>query len=118
MKAELKIEVDAKLEYFVELPFSLSLPTGLYSLNIPNQIKIRRDMYYLQKGNELENISTLEKIYLTQDQLFNEDGLVDESYSIYPYKRKMKTVLFISYKVPFFLSIEKEEFKIEIFHFL
>ncbi len=114
MKAELKIEVDAKLEYFVELPFSLSLPTGLYSLNIPNQIKIRRDMYYLQKGNELENISTLEKIYLTQDQLFNEDGLVDESYSIYPYKRKMKTVLFISYKVPFFLTIEKEEFRTKL----
>lgn len=40
MKAESKIKVDAKLEYFVELPFNLSLPTGLYSLNIPNQIKI------------------------------------------------------------------------------
>ncbi|GAI60895.1 unnamed protein product [marine sediment metagenome] len=78
---ESKIEVDAKLEYFIELPFNLSLPTGLYSLNIPNQIKIRRDVYYLQKGNELENPSTMEIRFLTQDQLFNEDGLVNESYS-------------------------------------
>lgn len=111
---ESKIEVDAKLEYFIELPFNLSLPTGLYSLNIPNQIKIRRDIYYLQKGNELENPSTMEKRFLSQDQLFNEDGLVDESYSEYSYKRKMKTVLYVHYKIPFFLRINKEEFRSKI----
>ncbi len=109
-----KIEVDAKLEYFIELPFNLSLPTGLYSLNIPNQIKIRRDIYYLQKGNELENPSTMEIRFLTQDQLFNEDGLVNESYSEYSYKRKMKTVLYVHYKIPFFLRINKEEFRSKI----
>jgi len=111
---ESKIEVDAKLEYFIELPFNLSLPTGLYSLNIPNQIKIRRDIYYLQKGNELENPSTMEKRFLSQDQLFNEDGLVDKSYSEYSYKRKMKTVLYVHYKIPFFLRISKEEFRSKI----
>jgi len=99
---ETKIEVDAKIEYFIELPFNLSLPTGLYSLNKPNQIKIRRDIYYLQKGNELENPSTMEKLFLSQDQLFNEYGLFDESYSEYSYKRKMKTVIYSRYKIHFF----------------
>lgn len=109
-----KIEVDTHLEYYIELPFNLSLPSGLYSLNIPNQIKIRRDLYYLQKGNELENPSTMEKLILTQDKLFNEDGLVDESFSKYTYKRKMKTVIFVHYKIPFFLTINKEEFRKKI----
>ena len=109
-----KIEVDTYLEYYVELPFNLSLPSGLYSLNVPKQIKIRRDMYYLQKGNELENPSTIEYQILPQDILFDNNGLVDKSYADYTYKRKMKTVVYIKYKIPFYLTIEKSEFKKKI----
>ncbi|TES99985.1 MAG: hypothetical protein E3J90_04415 [Promethearchaeota archaeon] len=56
-------------EFFVELPFKLGLPTGLYSSDKPKQIMLRRDMYYFQKGNELENLRTFQPILLVKKVL-------------------------------------------------
>lgn len=56
-------------EFFVELPFKLGLPTGLYSFDKPKQIMLRRDMYYFQKENELENLRTFQPILLVKKVL-------------------------------------------------
>ena len=56
-------ELNFLIEFNVELPFNLGLPTGLYSYETPNQIMVRRDMYYFQKGNELENVRTIQPYY-------------------------------------------------------
>ena len=93
------IEVSGLIEFYVELPFNLSIPTGLYSFDKPKQIMVRRDMYHLQRGNELENIQTCQPIYAPQDKLFNEYGLFKEEFKEYKFKRKMRTVLFKKYPV-------------------
>ncbi len=81
-------------EFFVELPFNLGLPTGFYSFDKPKQIMIRRDMYYFQKGNELENLRTFQPIYAGQEGAFNEFGIIKEEFADFKYKRKMKSILF------------------------
>ena len=48
------LEVSGLIEFYVELPFNLGIPTGLYSYDKPKQIMVRRDMYYFQKGNDIE----------------------------------------------------------------
>ena len=40
-----KDKIDVFLEYYVELPFNLALPTGYYALNIPRQLRVHRDMH-------------------------------------------------------------------------
>jgi len=107
---EKRKEVNAFLEYYIELPFNLSLPSGLYTLNIQNQIRIRRDLYFLQHGNEIENISTMLKKIESQDKVFNDNGLVDDSLSTFTYKKKMKTVISMRYKIPFYITINESEF--------
>ena len=52
------LEVSGLIEFYVELPFNLGIPTGLYSFDKAKQIMVRRDMYHFQKVNELENIQT------------------------------------------------------------
>ncbi len=103
-------EIEVNLEYYIELPFNLALPTGHYALNIPNQIRIRREMYLLQRGNELENISTTQKILEPQDRLFDEHGLVNKKFVEFTFKRKLKTVLFAKYKQIMKLFIDESKF--------
>ena len=79
-------------EFFVELPFNLGLPTGFYSFDKPKQIMIRRDMYYFQKGNELENLRTFQPIYAGQEGAFNEFGIFKTEFEDFKYKRKMKSI--------------------------
>jgi len=104
-----KNTINALIEFFIELPFNLGLPTGLYAYDKPKQIRLNRDMYYLQKGNELENIR-IHPFILTQYSLFNKKGIINEEYSEFPFKRKMKTVLFKKYPISFEITIEKDEF--------
>ncbi len=103
-------EIEVNLEYYIELPFNLALPTGHYALNIPNQIRIRREMYLLQRGNELENISTTQKILEPQDRLYDEHGLVNKKFVEFTFKRKLKTVLFAKYKQIMKLFIDESKF--------
>jgi len=95
-------EIKAWISFYLELPFHLGLPTGHYALHIPNQLKLHRDLYSIQKGNEIENPSTLENFIAPQERLFNDKGLCSEEYKDL-YKRKMKTTIFrkftISYKL-------------------
>jgi tetratricopeptide (TPR) repeat protein len=91
------LEVSGLIEFYVELPFNLGIPTGLYAFDKPNQIMLRRDMYHFQKGNELENFQTFQPIYAPQDKVFNEHGLIKEEFEEYKFKRKMKSVLFKRY---------------------
>ena len=90
-------EVNSLMEFYVELPFNLSIPTGLYSFDKAKQIMIRRDMYHLQKGNELENLQTFKPMYAPQDKVFNEHGLIKKEFDEFKFKRKMKSVLFKRY---------------------
>lgn len=106
-----KDKIDVLLEYYVELPFNLALPTGYYALNIPRQLRVHRDMYFLQKGNEIENIATLQRQIVPSERLFDDRGLVDNIFSEFKYIRKMKTVIFAHYKILLQLTIEKKEFK-------
>jgi len=106
-----KDKIDVLLEYYVELPFNLALPTGYYALNIPRQLRVHRDMYFLQKGNEIENIATLQRQIVPSERLFDDRGLVDNIFSEFNYIRKMKTVIFAHYKILLQLTIEKKEFK-------
>jgi len=91
------LEVNGLLEFYVELPFNLSIPTGLYTFDKPKQIMLRRDMYYFQKGDELEDFQKFQPIYAPQDKVFNEYGLIKEEFEDYKFKRKMKSVLFKRY---------------------
>ncbi|MBD3213707.1 MAG: hypothetical protein GF311_13945, partial [Candidatus Lokiarchaeota archaeon] len=91
------LEVSGLIEFYVELPFNLGIPTGLYAFDKPNQIMLRRDMYHFEKGNELENFQTLQPIYAPQDKVFNEHGLIREEFKEFKFKRKMKSVLFKRY---------------------
>lgn len=106
-----KDKIDVFLEYYVELPFNLALPTGYYALNMPRQLRIHRDMYFLQKGNEIENVATMQRQIVTSERLFDERGLVDNIFSEFNYIRKMKTVMFAHYKILLKLTIEKKEFE-------
>ncbi len=103
-------EITAWISFYLELPFQLGLPTGHYALHKPNQLKLHRDLYYIQKGNEIENPSTLENLIIPQERLFNEKGFCSEEFEKL-YKRKLKTTIFrkftISYKMP---NISEEEF--------
>jgi len=90
---------DFLIEFNVELPFNLALPTGRYSYEKPDQIMIRRDWYYFQKGNELENVKTLQPFYFPQRETFDDFGLFREDHKDKPYKRKMRTVLFKRFPV-------------------
>ncbi len=103
-------EIKAWISFYLELPFHLGLPTGHYALHIPNQLKLHRDLYYIQKGNEIENPSTLENFINPQERLFNEKGLCSEEFEKL-YKRKLKTTIFrkftISYKM---LNLSEKEF--------
>jgi len=91
------LEVNGLLEFYVELPFNLGIPTGLYTFDKPKQIMLRRDMYHFQKGNELEDFRNFQPIFAPQDKVFNEDGLIKEEFEDYKFKRKMKSVLFKRY---------------------
>lgn len=93
------LEVSGLIEFYVELPFNLGIPTGLYAYDKPNQIRLKRDMYHFQKGNELENFQILQPVYAPQDKVFNEHGLIKEEFEEYKIKRKMKSVLFKRYPV-------------------
>ncbi len=93
------LEVSGLIEFYVELPFNLGIPTGLYGFDKPNQIRLKRDMYHFQKGNELENFQTLQPVYAPQDKVFNEHGLIKEEFEEYKFKRKMRSVLFKRYPV-------------------
>jgi len=93
------IQVGGLIEFYVELPFNLGIPTGLYSFDKPKQIRVRRDMYHFQKGNELENLQTYQPIYAPQDKVFNEHGLFKDEFNEFKFKRKMKTVLFKRYSL-------------------
>ncbi len=104
-------KIEGFLEYYVELPFNLALPTGYYALNVPRQLRVHRDMYFLQKGNEIRNVATIQRQIVTSDRLFDERGLVDDIFSEFNYIRKMKTVLFAHYKTRLQLTIEKKEFE-------
>ncbi|TES97722.1 MAG: tetratricopeptide repeat protein [Promethearchaeota archaeon] len=106
-----KDKIDVFLEYYVELPFNLALPTGYYALNIPRQLRLHRDMYFLQKGNEIENVATLIRQIVPSERLFDDRGLVDTIFSEFNYIRKMKTVIFTHYKVQLKLTVKKEEFE-------
>jgi len=108
---EYKDKIEVFLEYYVELPFNLALPTGYYALNIPRQLRIHRDMYFLQKGNEIKNVATLQRQIVPSERLFDDRGLVDNIFSEFNYIRKMKTVIFAHYKIQLKLIIEKKEFK-------
>lgn len=108
---EFKDKIDVFLEYYVELPFNLALPTGYYALNTPRQLRVHRDMYFLQKGNEIENIATLQRQIIPSERLFDDRGLVDNIFSKFNYIRKMKTVIFAHYKIELKLTIEKKEFE-------
>ena len=103
-------EIKAWISFYLELPFHLGLPTGHFALHIPNQLKLHRDLYYIQKGNEIENPSTLENFIIPQERLFNEKGLCSEEFEKF-YKRKLKTTIFrkftISYKMP---NLSEKEF--------
>lgn len=87
------------IEFNVELPFNLGLPTGFYSFGKPNQIMIRRDMYYFQKGNELENIQTMQRIYAGQEGAFDDFGIFMDEFEDFTYKIKLKSVVFKKYSV-------------------
>lgn len=108
---ENKNKINTHIEFHIELPFNLALPTGHYTLDFPNQIRIRRDMYLCQKGNEIENIATVQSKLEPQDRFFNEYGLVSESLSEFQYKRKAKTLLYARYKLPITLSIKESDFQ-------
>lgn len=103
-------KIDAHIEFHIELPYNLALPTGHYTLDFPSQIKIRRDMYFCQKGNEIENIATVQNKPEPQDRFFNEYGLVSESLSEFQYKRKAKTILYARYKISITLNIKESFF--------
>ena len=92
-------ELNFLIEFNVELPFNLGLPTGLYSYVTPNQISVRRDMYYFQKGNELENIRTLQPYYYPERETFDDFGMARKDHNDKGFKRKMKTVLFKRFPV-------------------
>jgi len=92
-------EVNGLIEFYVELPFNLSIPTGLYTYDKAKQIMLRRDMYHFQKGNELENLQTYQPIYAPQDKVFNEYGLIKKEFDEFKFKRKMKSVLFKRYRI-------------------
>ncbi len=87
-------ELNFLIEFNVELPFNLGLPTGLYSYGTPNQLRIRRDMYYFQKGNELENVRTMQPFYYPEKETFDKFGMVRKDHKDKGFKRKMKTVFF------------------------
>lgn len=101
-------EIKAWISFYLELPFQLGLPTGHYALNKPSQLKIHRDIYYIQKGNEIENPSTLENRIIPQERLFDEKGLCVEEF-ISQYKRKLKTTIFRKYTISYSLSTSSEE---------
>ena len=107
---ESKNKIDTHIEFHIELPFNLALPTGHYTLDFPNQIRIRRDIYFCQKGNEIENIATVQSKLEPQDRFFNEHGLVSEDLSEFQYKRKAKTILYAKYKLPITLNIKESDF--------
>ncbi|KKK98160.1 hypothetical protein LCGC14_2645530, partial [marine sediment metagenome] len=92
-------ELNFLIEFNIELPFNLGLPTGHYSYETPNQIMLRRDMYYFQKGNELENVRTLQPFYYPERETFNDFGMVRKDHEDKGFKRKMKTVLFKKFPV-------------------
>lgn len=103
-------DIKAWLSFYLELPFHLGLPTGHYAFHIPNQLKIHRDIYYFQKGNEIENPSTLVNWIVPQEKLFNEKGLCDEEYKDL-YKRKLKSTIFRKYTIKFtLLEMTEDEF--------
>ncbi len=108
--AESKNKINTHIEFHIELPFNLALPTGHYTLNFPNQIRIRRDMYLCQKGNEIENIVTVQSKLEPQERFFNEHGLVNENLSEFQYKRKAKTILYARYKISITLNIKESDF--------
>jgi len=108
---ESKDKIDTKIEFHIELPFNLALPTGHYTLDFPNQIRIRRDMYFCQKGNEIENIATVQSKPEPQSRFFNEYGLVSKDLSEFQYKRKARTILYARYKLPITLNINKSDFQ-------
>lgn len=107
---ESKNKINAHIEFHIELPFNLALPTGHYTLDFPNQIRIRRDMYLCQKGNEIENIATVQSKLEPQERFFNEHGLVNESLSEFQYKRKTKTIFYARYKMFISLNIKESDF--------
>ena len=113
--SEKKEVLKAFLTYYIELPFHLALPTGHYALHIPSQIKLHRDLYYLQKGNEIENVSSMVHRIEPQGRLFSERGLCSDQFSEYSYKRKLKTVLYRRYSINYTLiDLTEEEFYIKI----
>ncbi len=97
-----EIKIKAWISFYLELPFQLGLPTGHYALNIPSQLKLHRDLYYIQKGNEIENPSTIENYVIPQERLFNEKGLCSEEFENY-YKRKLKTTIFRKFTISYTL---------------
>lgn len=99
-----KTVLNAHLTFYVELPFNLGLPTGHYALNLRNQIKLHRDVYLLQKANEIENPSSIEVIMEPQERLFNDKGLCDEKFSDYKFKRKLRTVIYHRYSITYTLN--------------
>ena len=99
-----KTVLNAHLTFYVELPFNLGLPTGHYALNLRNQIKLHRDVYLLQKANEIENPTSIEVIMEPQEQLFNDKGLCDEKFSDYKFKRKLRTVIYRRYSITYTLN--------------
>ncbi|MFW9773070.1 MAG: tetratricopeptide repeat protein [Candidatus Thorarchaeota archaeon] len=105
-------EVNFLIEFNVELPFNLALPTGRYFFNKPNELMLRRDMYYFQKGNEIENPLTMLPFYAFQNGVFNDFGIFKEEHDDKEYKRKMKTVLFKRYPV---FGLIRKDIEIETF---
>jgi len=103
-------EIKAWISFYLELPFQLGLPTGHYALHLPRQLKLHRDIYYIQKGNEIENPSTLKNTIMPQERLFDEKGLCIEELKG-QYKRKLKTAIFRKYTISYKLqNISEEEF--------
>ena len=105
-------ELSFLIEFNVELPFNLGLPTGIYSYITPNQIMVRRDMYYFQKGNELENVRTMQPFYYPERETFDDFGMVRKDHKDKGFKRKMKTVLFKRFPISgtFRKGVEIEKF--------